>query len=56
MTLCNWVGVIVQGYINFVVPALIYRSSLLRYPDIPQSKLSLNHVDVSDAEFKARAG
>lgn len=28
---CNWVAIVVQGYINFVVPALLYRAALLRY-------------------------
>ncbi|EGD76432.1 hypothetical protein PTSG_07549 [Salpingoeca rosetta] len=32
-TFCNWIAIAVQGYINFVVPALLYRSALLRYPD-----------------------
>lgn len=31
-TLCNWVAIIFQGYINFVVPAILYRSALKRYP------------------------
>eukprot|EP00730_Choanoeca_flexa_P000797 TRINITY_DN10338_c0_g1_i6.p1 TRINITY_DN10338_c0_g1~~TRINITY_DN10338_c0_g1_i6.p1 ORF type:complete len:603 (+),score=166.30 TRINITY_DN10338_c0_g1_i6:181-1989(+) len=30
---CNWVAIVVQGYINFVIPAMLYRSALLRYPD-----------------------
>ena len=29
---CNWIAIVVQGYINFVVPALLYRAALLRYP------------------------
>ncbi len=32
MQFCNWVAIVVQGYINFVVPALLYRAALLRYP------------------------
>lgn len=31
---CNWVAIIVQGFINFVIPCMLYRSALLRYPDI----------------------
>eukprot|EP00043_Microstomoeca_roanoka_P018373 m.196087 g.196087 ORF g.196087 m.196087 type:complete len:595 (+) comp16812_c0_seq2:200-1984(+) len=30
---CNWVAIVVSGYINFVIPAILYRSALLRYPD-----------------------
>ncbi|EDQ87491.1 uncharacterized protein MONBRDRAFT_37937 [Monosiga brevicollis MX1] len=30
---CNWVAIVVQGYINFVIPAMLYRSALYRYPD-----------------------
>eukprot|EP00054_Salpingoeca_dolichothecata_P017322 m.103475 g.103475 ORF g.103475 m.103475 type:complete len:573 (+) comp22406_c0_seq1:53-1771(+) len=41
MTFCNWVAILVQGYINFVIPALLYRSALLRYPD---SSLNLDAV------------
>lgn len=33
MAFCNWVAIVVQGYINFVVPALLYRAALLRSPD-----------------------
>jgi hypothetical protein len=25
---CNWVAIAVQGYINFVIPAMLYRSVL----------------------------
>jgi len=31
--ICTWIGLLVQGYINFVVPALIYITALERYPD-----------------------
>jgi hypothetical protein len=30
---CNWVAIVIQGYINFVVPVVLYRAALLRYPD-----------------------
>jgi hypothetical protein len=30
-SLCNWVAIVLQGYINFVVPALLYRSALDKY-------------------------
>lgn len=32
-TLCNWVAIICSGYINFVVPAMLYHTALSRYPD-----------------------
>ncbi len=32
VTFCNWIAICVQGYINFVVPALLYRAALLQYP------------------------
>jgi len=32
-TLCNWVAIIMSGYINFVVPAMLYHTALERYPD-----------------------
>lgn len=30
---CTWVGIVVQGYINFVVPVLLYKNALQRYPN-----------------------
>eukprot|EP00048_Salpingoeca_helianthica_P017002 m.235246 g.235246 ORF g.235246 m.235246 type:complete len:551 (+) comp19959_c0_seq1:41-1693(+) len=33
LVFCNWVAIVVQGYINFVVPALLYRAALLHAPD-----------------------
>jgi hypothetical protein len=31
-TLCNWVAILVQGYINFLVPILVYRRALIEFP------------------------
>jgi len=31
--ICTWVAIVVQGYINFVIPAMLYRTALLRYPN-----------------------
>lgn len=31
-SMCNWVAIFVQGYINFVVPALLYRTAVLTHP------------------------
>eukprot|EP00049_Salpingoeca_infusionum_P024384 m.15846 g.15846 ORF g.15846 m.15846 type:complete len:601 (-) comp6803_c0_seq2:384-2186(-) len=30
---CNWIAIVLQGFINFVVPAFLYRTALKRYPD-----------------------
>eukprot|EP00038_Savillea_parva_P004283 m.135992 g.135992 ORF g.135992 m.135992 type:complete len:573 (-) comp11426_c6_seq1:40-1758(-) len=30
---CNWVAILFQGYINFVVPAMLYRRALIEYPN-----------------------
>lgn len=30
---CNWVAILLQGLVNCVVPVILYRSALLRYPD-----------------------
>jgi hypothetical protein len=30
--ICSWAGIVVMGFANFVVPAMIYREALLRYP------------------------
>jgi len=32
-TICTWAGILVQGFINFVAPALLYRKALIMYPD-----------------------
>jgi len=53
-TLCNWVAIICSGYVNFVVPAMLYYTALERYPDkmcpwgelpdfTPARKRSRNH-------------
>jgi len=31
-TLCNWVAILVQGYVNFLVPILLYRRALIEFP------------------------
>ncbi|KAA0168848.1 hypothetical protein FNF27_02010 [Cafeteria roenbergensis] len=30
--LCNWVAILVQGYINFLVPIMLYRRALIEFP------------------------
>jgi len=32
---CEWVAVAIQGYVNFVIPPLLYRKAILRYGDTP---------------------
>eukprot|EP00039_Didymoeca_costata_P020335 m.340903 g.340903 ORF g.340903 m.340903 type:complete len:559 (+) comp19629_c0_seq1:222-1898(+) len=49
-SLCNWIAIIVQGYINFVIPAMLYHDSLIRYPD--NQILSVN----SSSELSALLG
>eukprot|EP00051_Salpingoeca_urceolata_P015051 m.192814 g.192814 ORF g.192814 m.192814 type:complete len:563 (+) comp18276_c0_seq1:459-2147(+) len=34
LTLVNWIALLVQGYINFVIPALLYAHALKKYPDL----------------------
>eukprot|EP00045_Choanoeca_perplexa_P012175 m.131850 g.131850 ORF g.131850 m.131850 type:complete len:607 (+) comp15915_c0_seq3:277-2097(+) len=45
---CNWVAIVVQGYINFVIPAMLYRSALLRYPDHSAEQFDVAQPEVDE--------
>ena len=53
---CNWVAIVVQGYINFVVPVLLYRVALQRYPqetdfvETEESTRKLLETSVNEAD------